>query len=259
MESGVTLEQVCELCKLCAGIMLANGAETYRAEETVNKLGEHYGLDEVEVLAIPTGVFLTLRAGTEQRNALRRITRRTIDLEKVDQANTISRALVEGRMELSDATAQLKRMECAAAPGGWQVPVLVGLSGGFFALMFGGGWMDFLLGVVAAGVTQVLARVFAKEPFSTFVTSLAGSALIAVIAQGGCRLTGQGTPGTIIIGAIMPLLPGLAMTNAIRDTMRGDLVSGVARAAEALLVAVALAVGVGVVLVADRLVWGGGL
>ena len=61
----------------------------------------------------------------------------------------------------------------------------------------------------------------------------------------------------IIIGAIMPLLPGLAMTNAIRDTMRGDLVSGVARGAEALLVAVALGTGAGLVLKAAMLLRGG--
>ena len=50
------------------------------------------------------------------------------------------------------------------------------------------------------------------------------------------------------VGAVLPLLPGLAMTVAIRDTMRGDLVSGVARIAEALLVAACVAVGVGAVL-----------
>ena len=46
----------------------------------------------------------------------------------------------------------------------------------------------------------------------------------------------------------MPLLPGLDITNAIRDTVNGDLVSGVARTAEALLKAVAIAAGVGVVI-----------
>ena len=52
----------------------------------------------------------------------------------------------------------------------------------------------------------------------------------------------------LIIGGIMPLLPGLSMTNAIRDTINGDLVSGSARALEALLACVAIAAGVGVVL-----------
>ena len=76
---------------------------------------------------------------------------------------------------------------------------------------------------------------------------LAG-ALYAVIAVSACNGFGMGNRTAIITGAIMPLLPGLAITNAIRDTVNGDLVSGVARAADALLKAVAIATGVGAVL-----------
>ncbi len=52
----------------------------------------------------------------------------------------------------------------------------------------------------------------------------------------------------IIIGSIMPLVPGVAFTNAIRDTIEGNLVSGVSRAVEALIVAASIATGVGVIL-----------
>ena len=40
----------------------------------------------------------------------------------------------------------------------------------------------------------------------------------------------------IIIGSIMPLVPGVAITNAIRDTIQGDLVAGNSRATEAFLI-----------------------
>ena len=46
----------------------------------------------------------------------------------------------------------------------------------------------------------------------------------------------------------MLLVPGLAITNAIRDTIAGDLVSGIARAVEAFLTAIGVAVGTGVIL-----------
>ena len=87
--------------------------------------------------------------------------------------------------------------------------------------------------------------------------SLIGSALTTAFALLITGLFSMGDTSPIIIGAIMPLLPGLAMTNAIRDTMRGDLVSGVARGAEALLVAVALGTGAGLVLKAAMLLRGG--
>ena len=81
-----------------------------------------------------------------------------------------------------------------------------------------------------------------------FMTSLVGGLVTAIIALSAVTLFNKGNVELIIGGAIMPLLPGLAMTNAIRDTMGGDLVSGVARGAEAVFIATGLAVGVGVIL-----------
>ena len=82
--------------------------------------------------------------------------------------------------------------------------------------------------------------------------SAVSGALSAAIAVFSVRLDPLGNQTSIIIGAIMPLLPGLAITNAIRDTVNGDLVSGVARTADALLKAVAIAAGVGAVLALCR-------
>jgi len=81
---------------------------------------------------------------------------------------------------------------------------------------------------------------------------IAGS-LTTLLALIGASLLSGVQVEPIISGAIMPLLPGLATTNAIRDTIRGDLVSGGARFIEAILCAVMLAVGIGLMLS----MWGG--
>ena len=47
----------------------------------------------------------------------------------------------------------------------------------------------------------------------------------------------------VIAGAVMPLVPGLAMTNAVQDTMRGDMVSGLSHGAQAILTAFLIAGG----------------
>ena len=61
----------------------------------------------------------------------------------------------------------------------------------------------------------------------------------------------------IIIACIMPLVPGVAITNAIRDTLNGDYVSGAARAVEAFIKALSIALGVGVslMMLGGTLVW----
>jgi len=56
-------------------------------------------------------------------------------------------------------------------------------------------------------------------------------------------------PDTIIISAIMPLLPGTVLTNGIRDTFRGDYMSGAAKILEAFVIAIFIAIGIGAGLV----------
>jgi len=52
----------------------------------------------------------------------------------------------------------------------------------------------------------------------------------------------------IVVSSVMPMVPGVAITNAIRDTLHGDLISGVARTLDAFIVAASIAAGVGIVL-----------
>ncbi len=61
----------------------------------------------------------------------------------------------------------------------------------------------------------------------------------------------------IIIGAVMPLVPGVAITNALRDTISGDFVSGVSKLSEAFGIAIAIALGVGTILHLRLLITGG--
>ena len=100
---------------------------------------------------------------------------------------------------------------------------------------------------LGAAVSAVLT-LSGVAPWLTLICSLLAGALSSVIALASVRIFSMGSQTAIITGAIMPLLPGLAITNAIRDTVNGDLVSGVARTAEALLKAIAIAAGVGVVI-----------
>lgn len=125
-----------------------------------------------------------------------------------------------------------------------------------FALMFAGGLFEIAAAGVCAFIAQAAVVKLDQEAGMSLV-SLAGGFLTAMSAITLTALFGMGDVGNIIISALMPLLPGLAMTNAIRDAMRGDLVSGVSRAGEALIRAVVLAAGAGLSISAWMLLGGG--
>ena len=133
------------------------------------------------------------------------------------------------------------------------------VSSGGFAVMFGGRWLEFALAFVAAGLTQLMSLYFQKRRLHGLVTVLAGSVLSALIPMLFNALTGYCLVDATVAGALMPLLPGLAMTNAVQDTMRGDIVSGLSHGINAILTAAMVAGGALVASSLLTLLMGGGV
>ncbi len=243
-----SFDQTMELCQLAGRIMLFSGGETYRVEDTIVRVARACGM-EAESYVTPTGIFITLYKEARTHSAMIRITYRTIDLSKVSMVNEVSRELSLGNITPDQACVRLK--EIATAASGYS-PLIsnlcAGLASGSFAYLFGGNLID----VAVAGFTGILVNItvnflLARQAavfLATFLAAL-NAGLIALIAVNTGIVTQL---DKIIIGGIMPLLPGVALTNAVRDMIAGDLVAGVARAVEALLIAAAIAAAVMMVL-----------
>jgi uncharacterized membrane protein YjjP (DUF1212 family) len=112
--------------------------------------------------------------------------------------------------------------------------------------LFGGHVLEFFTALITGIIVSMVSRRFENLQSYQFFSSIFSGLIIACIAVFVTFFSKMVNYNSIIVGCMMPLLPGLAMTNAIRDTIRGDLISGIARATEALLVASSLAAGTGV-------------
>lgn len=241
-------KKIVYIAKLCARIVLENGGETYRAEETVVRICSAFGFEEADVFAIPTGIFIAAsKDGISTSTTITRITKRSVNLDAIEKANDISRRLVDRTITTDEAIACLKDIYYRK-PSKKIIPViLAGLSSGFFSLLFRGSVFDFIAAAIGGMLAQFAAS-FIKTDLANFAGNILGGLLIGLSSILFVNFFGVGSLEKIITGAITPLLPGVPMINAIRDTMRGDLLSGVSRGAEALLIAVELAFGVGIVL-----------
>lgn len=246
------INQVARVANLAAQLMLKNGAETYRAEETARHICGAFGYAS-DVFAFPTG--LMFQIGTDKA-MIARVSRRDVDFSKIDRVNEISRALAAGRLALPEAEKQLVAIERRPGWGLLSLSFIAAGSSAMFALMFLGGLFDIAAAGICAFIAQAAIAKLDQEAGMSLV-SLVGGFLTATSAILLTALTGLGDVDKTIISALMPLLPGLAMTNAIRDAMRGDLVSGVSRAGEAVIRAVVLAAGAGLSISAWLLIGGG--
>ena len=233
-----------ETLELAGRIIMENGGETYRVEETITRMGCALGLEHVESFAVPRGVFISYRRDGQSESAIIRVRRKGTNLSRVDQVNQVSRCVESGEMDVEAALMQLRAIECAAPPLG-VVPVaaLAGVSSGAFAVMFGGGAVDCCVSFVVAAVVHLLSAWLKKQRITGFMLTMIGGFFTALMPMVFHGLTAVGSTFAMIAGALMPLVPGVAMTNAVQDTLRGDLLAGVAHCAQAILTATLMAVG----------------
>lgn len=245
----ISTNTLLKVVKLSAQIILENGGETYRAEETIKYICKAYNIKEIEAIATPTGFYLTISPDGEQSSTIvKRIKKRTINLQKINDVNNISRQITSNSISLDDASARLEKIKNDGAAQ-YNHPLLYGgISSAFFAALFGGGLFEFIIALLTGILVSFISKGFEDLHSYQFFSSIISGGVISLIAIAATAFSGMGNYNHIIVGGIMPLLPGLAMTNAIRDTIRGDLISGIARATEAILVAASLAAGAGSVI-----------
>ncbi|MEG2118158.1 MAG: threonine/serine exporter family protein, partial [Clostridia bacterium] len=225
-----------------------NGGETNRAEESARRILSSGNAEEIEIFAIPTSILITAVFKNEVITRSVSVRDRDINLGNIDVLNTISRNISSGKLTVEQAFLQLEKLYKKPA-NAYLLGFFSSVSSGAFSALFGGGLIDVGLSFLAALATNVSIKIFKKTTGYSFLTALFASILTAIFARVAVFFVPQANLPALIIGGIMPILPGLSFTNAVRDTINGDIVSGSSKGTEAALQAVAIAVGVGIALI----------
>ena len=229
-----------ELVCLAAQLIREHGGETYRVEETAARMAKGLGLPDAHIAAFPTSIFV--ESGGQAR--LRRISRRGNDMKRLALTNDVSRRVERGQLSFEESQRLLEG--AAASPGPSQLTLMLGcgLAAASFSLLFGGRLGTFAVAFVIGVLVQAIHPLFSQMEMGVLFGNFTGGLITAIAADAVSWVIPYGSVNAVIVGGIMPLLSGLLMTNAVRDTMYGDLISGVTRAVEALLLAASVALGV---------------
>ena len=228
--------------------LMNSGAEIYRVEESVARLLSAYGTDP-QVFAIPNCLivsFITPQGKSVTRMC--RIPAHGTDIELLERCNGLCRRLCRDRPALEEARALVDSLP-ARSPRMPKWAVLLGYCGSaaFFSLFFGGGWRD-CLSAALCGLAVGACLLFGQRLIGSniFFRTAVCSAIVSVSALLLVRLGVGQNLEAVSIGTLMLLVPGMALTNAMREIMAGDIFSGLNRTAEVILVATAIALGTAV-------------
>lgn len=250
MGDSAVVKKVINMTMIAGKIMLESSAETYRVEDTIVRLCSNIEcVDYVDVFVIPTGIFLTIGYGDNAMTYIKRTKPKGINLNKITLVNDFSRNFTTFNMTLDEAIDRLNAIDCESCYPKYTSTLFGGFAGGFSALLFGGVFSDFICAfIISMIVIHIKTVVLGKITIVNFMKDFIVSAIGTILAILAIKLNLNLNFNVIIIGFIMPLVPGYIITNAARDAISGDFLAGMSRASEALISALSIASGVGIIL-----------
>ncbi len=255
--TDITLNKVAELAIETGRIVLENGGETHRVEEMMHNVCSSFGFEKNESYVTLTGMFLTLKSETgEIVTVIKRIETRQVDLDRISAISKLTHDLKKRNcdpkkdpkynpMTYDEFNQRLDDIRAKKQYPEWVKYLCGGATPGFFCLLFGGGWLEFSVAFVMGFVITIILKYLTKLHLNAFLLNAIGAGLVVWFAKMAGLYVGYMNIDKVIIGGIMLLVPGLSITNAIRDTMAGDLVAGTARTVEAMYISAAIATGAG--------------
>lgn len=224
-------------------VMLSSGAEVYRVKETIMHILHGLDIYECDVYVLSNAIFASANEKQEDGcSVVRNIVSSDFHLGKISALNQLSRDIYNHRITL---TAAMKRFDhIQKMPKAPQDHLLLacGLGAACFTFIFGGHIRDCFISFVNG---MILAVFLYKIKGSRFIRNIFGSFIVSGVAMLSATLFPALHYNQIIIGTLMPLVPGIALTTGVRDLFYGDYLSGAIHMLDALLTGLCIAVGVG--------------
>lgn len=241
---GMDYKLLIDSAALAGTIMLENGAEIYRVEETIDYMLRTSGLKTTQAFVVSTGFMISLDdPGIDALTVVRRVNKKSTNLNAIAQVNDISRRFYKGSISLEETFSQLKHLNRTQYPW-WLKDICTVLVVTFFTGMYGGNWMDMIFTGIVGMFLALWLHAGNRIGLNPLIKDLVASIVISVVASFMVHLYPSGHMNLIIVGSIMVLVPGAAITNAIRDTLHGDYASGNANILQAFTEAAMIALGV---------------
>ena len=234
--------------------LIRNGAEIYRVEESIERVIKAYDYEKVEVFAIPSFIIINIEVDTKNYTKSIRVRMSSNNLDRLNKMNDLCRKICAEKPDIDTAEKFLR--EIIAKPGYSTIVSCIGygFAAFFFTLFFGGGFFDSLIAFLCGIIVKFSVSYMKNRKSNIFFQNLVAAFLLAIIPV----ILNQFLIGVhldkIIIGAIMLLVPGIAIINVMRDMLSGDLLTAIMKFSEVMIVAIAIAIGIAIPIAGMRII-----
>ncbi len=241
-------EQVKDVVMLAARILLEAGAEGTRTEDTMNYIASHYGFIQNNSFVTNTVINFILHDQSYPR--IYRIKARNTNLIKISKVNSVSRKLVRDELTLEEAFGLLEKIYITTKDHPvWFKTIAGALIALSFLYLQDGVPIDIFTTLAGGALGICITEIIKRRTPTQFIPEFFGGLTIALTVVTGHYYIPGGNLSTMLISSVMPIVPGVLITNAIQDLFGGHMMMFTTKSSEALVTSFAIGAGVSSVLI----------
>lgn len=260
LESEIDVKKVVNLALEAGRILLKNGGEIFRVEETITRICNRFHVDQVDTFMLSHGIFVSVQNKEEEfYTRVKHVPLSGTHLGIVTEVNALSREISAGKVSIDAAMERLREIDRIPPKRAYFQVLGAGTGSGCFGYLLGATIKESMVAFCIGCLLYIWILAAKRHNMSKIIINIAGGVIITALAAAVKHLPVMGylRMEGMIIGSIMPLVPGMAFVNAIREIADSDFLSGTVRMIDALLVFVYIAIGVGVTLSIYNNLFGG--
>ena len=240
----INLKELCDIMLRIGKMIHSSGGEANRVERTLSRLGKAYGCDKVEVMSIAHSIIVTLSRAKDSITEIRRIEESQFDFFKLKRTNRVYREIIKKPLSIEDINKKLDTIERSDKINNFfNMLVSWCIASAFYTGFFGGNALDMIcsgiIGIILCTVIKILSPYKINYYFTLIIVSLLGGFLSRAFTWTGLNIH----TSVINAGNIMPLIPGLTLTNSLRDMLSKDTITGMSEIAETVVISLIIATG----------------
>ena len=226
--------------------LLESGAEIYRVEESIRRMLEAYGCPQAEVFSIPSCIIVTINdSDGKELTRLKRVRSSALDFDRIERLNNLCRHICAQKPELPEIKKAFYEILEKPDYCFWTKMFFTASISASFTLFYGGAFQDSFVAFFIGILLFLLLFVLGKFHTNSFFQNIFGSALVAGLSLFTTAMGWTIHYDKMIIGTLMNLVPGIAITNVMRDILGGDLLAGIIKLVDSFMVAGGIALGAG--------------
>lgn len=242
------INKLLEITSRAGAMMLKNGAEIYRVEDTVERIIRSiYDASDIDVFATFNALMYSFNVDGKTYANVKRVKNRGNNLIVVDRVNSFSRKFCNHELNLDQALMELDNIKNTTKADVKLKIIGATLASTAFPLLVNSkapNFLDLPVTFVVSLLTYLLFIKIEKKMYGYFIENFLAGIMVSLFAHIIGKFVFGFNMANVIVSSMMPYVPGFLLTNSIRDLMSGDATSGLTGLAMSLFVSLALAIGV---------------